>query len=247
MPPPFAHHVDDNMYADVAEHLMRTISASVISLYEVLGYPSEVAPSTLQFKKFNTEFTHKRKAIGRIVDTRKLEVTLVPEKRDQVINLLAEWLTKHDFTLQEISSLHGSLGSLTIDIRWARPLFFGLQNAIRRHLTTQFHVMQRWYKTSERASSIAQQLPESLMQRLEPLIARDKAQLLWMSRRRFQVTTEIRKTIETVFQVLQNKTYHWAAPIAHLIPRDHHFVSVGDASNVGGGAYCEQLQFWFDI
>jgi hypothetical protein len=107
--------------------------------------------------------------------------------------------------------------------------------------------MQRWYKTSGRASSIAQQLPESLMQRLEPLIARDKAQLLWMSRRRFQVTTEIRQTLETVFQVLQDKTYHWAAPIAHLIPRDHHFVSVGDASNVGGGAYCEQLQFWFDI
>jgi hypothetical protein len=130
MPPPFAHHVDDNMYADVAKHLTRTISASVISLYEVLGYPSEVAPSTLQFKKFNMEFTHKRKAIGRIVDTRKLEVTLVPEKRDQVVNLLTEWLSKQDFTLQEISSLHGSLGSLTINIRWARPLFFGLQNAI---------------------------------------------------------------------------------------------------------------------
>jgi hypothetical protein len=96
MLPPFAHHVDDNMYADVAEHLTRTISASVISLYEVLGYPSKVAPSTLQFKKFNTEFTHKQKAIGRIVVTRKLEVTLVPEKRDQVVNLLTEWLTKQD-------------------------------------------------------------------------------------------------------------------------------------------------------
>jgi hypothetical protein len=47
MPPPYAHHVDDNMYADVAEHLTRTISASIVSLYEVLGYPSETAPSDI--------------------------------------------------------------------------------------------------------------------------------------------------------------------------------------------------------
>jgi hypothetical protein len=35
------------MYADVAEHLTRTISASIVSLYEVLGYPSETAPSDI--------------------------------------------------------------------------------------------------------------------------------------------------------------------------------------------------------
>jgi hypothetical protein len=107
-----------------------------------------------------------------------MEVQLVPDKRDQVTRLLTEWLAKQDFTLEEISSLHGSLGSLTIDIKWARPLFFGLQNAIRRHLTAQFHILQRWYKTSGRAALIAMELPETLSQRLEPLISRDKAHLL---------------------------------------------------------------------
>jgi hypothetical protein len=35
--------------------------------------------------------------------------------------------------------------------------------------------------------------------------------------------------------------------VAHWIPRDPTFVSVGDASQVAGGALTEEVKFWFDI
>jgi hypothetical protein len=35
--------------------------------------------------------------------------------------------------------------------------------------------------------------------------------------------------------------------IAHVVKRDPQFTSVGDACLTGGGAYCHELQMWFDI
>jgi hypothetical protein len=35
--------------------------------------------------------------------------------------------------------------------------------------------------------------------------------------------------------------------IGHVIPRDPQFTCTGDACLTGGGAYCHELQFWFDV
>jgi hypothetical protein len=42
--------------------------------------------------------------------------------------------------------------SLTRHIKWARPLFFALQNAIRLELMRRYHSLKRWYGTSKRIS-----------------------------------------------------------------------------------------------
>jgi hypothetical protein len=57
-----------------------------------------------------------------------------------------------DFNLRDISSLHGSLESLTRYIKWARPLFFALQNAIRLELMRRYHTLKRWYGNSSRTN-----------------------------------------------------------------------------------------------
>jgi hypothetical protein len=41
LPPTYDHHVDDLMSADIADLLPRTISASILSLYQVLGFPTK--------------------------------------------------------------------------------------------------------------------------------------------------------------------------------------------------------------
>jgi hypothetical protein len=247
LPPPYPHHVDDNMYADVAEHITRSIAASVLALFEVVGYPSTNAPSLFNHEKFDGKLTHQRKTVGRHIDTRRLEVSVVPDKKVTMLATVTEWLSKTEFTLREISSLHGSLESLTTDIRWARPLFFGLQNTIRRVLVARYHVLQRWYNDSQRVTKLQEQLPESLLHRCDALIARDKAMLLWSSRRKIPISRELRESLQTIQTILADPLVHWATPIAHLIPRDHHFESVGDASTLGGGAHCQQLQYWFDV
>lgn len=160
---------------------------------------------------------------------------------------MTSWLSKSDFNLREISSLHGSLESLTTDIRWARPLFFGLQSTIRRVLVARYHVLQRWYRDSQRDAKLREQLPESLLQRCDALIARDKAMLLWSSRQTIPISKELCENLQMIHAVLADPLVQWAAPIAHLIPRDHHFETIGDASTLGGGAHCQKLEYWLDV
>jgi hypothetical protein len=51
-PPCYHTHVDDNCYLDIAELLQHTVDCSAISLYILLGFPSEVAFSALSLDKF---------------------------------------------------------------------------------------------------------------------------------------------------------------------------------------------------
>ena len=39
----------------------------------------------------------------------------------------------------------------------------------------------------------------------------------------------------------------WEMSIAHTVPRNAQFTSIGDACGIGGGAFCHELQYWFDI
>jgi len=71
LPPPFVHHVDDKMYADVAEFMFRTIAAAVLAIYELLGYP--LLTSRLHsLEKFKGHYTHHHKELGYLIYSRTL-------------------------------------------------------------------------------------------------------------------------------------------------------------------------------
>jgi hypothetical protein len=247
LPPQFDHHVDDNLYADVAEHLLKVVSSSVLALYYILGFPSPDVPNPLSIDKLNTRYNHLRQELGTMVNTRRMEVATLDEKHDQIVALLELWIEMKTFNLREISSLHGSLESLTRYIKWARPLFYALQNAIRSELKQRYNKLRGWYERSNRAASFREALPWALLQRLDSLIASDKAQMLWSSSTVLSVTTDIRNSLHTILTSLKDPLQRWAQPIGFIILRKPHFISVGDASGDAGGAYSEFLRFWFDI
>ena len=247
LPPQFNHHVDDNLYADVREHVERTLASSVIALYEILGYPSEDVPDPVSQDKLNTLYNHLRTACGHGIDTRALSVDLLEYKREQIVALLLKWLRYATFTLKEASQLHGLLESITRYNKWGRAWFFGLQNAIRHELRKRYHQLLRWYGRSGRAQRIRQDLPAALLERLSQLIAKDMALLLWTSGAKMNMTPEIRLGLQALYEYLSARHRPWKTPIAFIIKRVPHFVSLGDASEDGGGAYCDSLEFWFDI
>ena len=39
----------------------------------------------------------------------------------------------------------------------------------------------------------------------------------------------------------------WEIPIRHLIPSDYECTVPGDACLTGGGAYCDEFQFWYYV
>lgn len=248
-PPPFPMHVDDNMYADVRAFLVLGVCASAAGLFDLLGWPNPVlVPTPLSMDKLETKYNHQRRMVGRIFDARSLSVGMLAYKRDNLISLLAEWMAKPSFTIQEIAQLLGALDNHTKYARWARCWYFTLQNLIRAALTQRFYVVKRLHRKFERsASHYSRALPPSLAARLSTLVSRDKAALLWSTHCTFTVTPPARQCITTLHHYVQSTPKPWETPLGMIIPRVPHFSSAGDASFVGCGGSCPGLGFWFDV
>jgi hypothetical protein len=84
------------------------------------------------------------------------------------------------------------------------------------------------------------------MHRLEPLIQREIAALLWRARQVIKVTTFVQRKLRYLHSYLLNRDNRWAISIGHLVARSNTFVATG-ASNLGGGAHCKDLFFWFSL
>jgi hypothetical protein len=129
--------VDDCLYyAEVKEFFPLTVAASILALYLLLGQPGPNHRDPVSWEKFEAKLTHRRKAKGFIVDTRRMEVSIPDYKRDQVVELLALWTHKECYTLLEAAELLCLLNNLSEICRWARPRYYALQSAIWSALRT---------------------------------------------------------------------------------------------------------------
>jgi hypothetical protein len=112
-----------------------------------------------------------------------------------------------------------------------------VQNTIRAALTTKLKKIQGYYTRMGIAKVKAKYgLPKNLERRLLPLIARDKALLLWHSKATFAIPAEVKQDLALIQGWLRDPTVKWKRSVAHWILRDPTFVSAGDASQVAGGA-----------
>ena len=246
--PPYRHHVDDNLYAEVAPFLKRTVCASALALYEILGFPDGRQVGALSMEKLDTMYRPERTAVGYHVNTRSMTVSLLQYKREQTAVVIDPWLTNSSFTLLEGAELCGKLESSSTCCRWIRPYFFSVQNTIRAALVQKWRKVQGYYtRMGVDKVKAKYHLPKNLEKRLQPLIARDKALLLWHSKAKFDTPQQVQKDLAQLSTWLRDPTVKWEKSIAHWIERDPTFVSAGDASHEAGGALSEHLRFWFDV
>jgi hypothetical protein len=166
-------HVDDTLCGDVKAFVLLGVSASVLALCLILGYPGPRNRDSVSWNKFDKFFTHLRKMIGCGVDARRVVLFMLDYKRLQLLGLLETWLSLTDFDLLECAEMLGHLGSATTTCRWARVLFFGLQNLLRIHLVAQYHKSKGYYDRSGGARRISQALPPSLAKRFDSIVARE--------------------------------------------------------------------------
>jgi hypothetical protein len=108
-------------------------------------------------------------------------------------------------------------------------------------------MLARRYNRTEKELSFKRQLPSALYARLDTMITRDKAQLLWSTRQRFSVDGPLIDAVAHLHSYVASTDGPWDVPLGMIIPRMPHFWSRGDASLLGGGAYCPGLRFWFDV
>ena len=107
--PTYDHHVDNNMYADITELIPRAASASVIALYEIVGYPSGKIPNPISWDKFESTHGHLRHVVGWEFNTRDLTFAIPTDKRLAIIELLSTWLHRTCCSLLQAAKLHGTL------------------------------------------------------------------------------------------------------------------------------------------
>ena len=245
--PTFDHHVDDNMYADIREFLPRAASVSVIALYEIVGYPDGKIPDPISWEKFESTHGHIRRVVGWEFNTRDLTFGLPADKRQAITELIATWLPRKTCTLLQAAELHGTLADASRAYRPGRVLFFGFQNALRRAIQRRYHQVKGFYNRSQKYKSLAAQLPKHLHTRIDNLIARDMAALLWRTKSAIGLTEPVIHELQQLYNILADTSRPWSISIGHVVPRDAQFTSIGDACGIGGGAFCHELRFWFDI
>ena len=248
MPPPYHMHVDDNLYADVGVYLERTVFSSVSGLFELLGPPDDPrVPTPLSGDKFEATYNHQRRLVGRLFDSRTMTVGILPYKLAQLRELFVSWETMRDFDLLEVSNLLGILENHTRYARWARCWYLSIQNAVRRALVQRYNIVKRMYQQEKRTRALSALLPPKLEGRIDTLISREKARLIWHTRQRFAINDEVRLALWHITRLANASENPWETHLGLIIPRVPHFWSRGDASHQGGGAYCPGLRFWFDI
>jgi hypothetical protein len=224
-----------------------TVASSVLALYLLLGEPSGNHRDPVSWEKFEAKVTHRRKAKGFMVDTRRMEVSIPMHKREQVIDLLATWLERATYTLLlDAAELLGTLNNLSEICRWARPRYFALQQDVRQTLRTPYVALANWrLRHAAQIDSWQRELPESLLHRLEPLMGRKVASLLWRTCQTIPVTQFVHRELRYLHTYLANHKNRWAISICHLVPRSP--PSQQRATPATKGAYCQDLLFWFSI
>ena len=185
--------------------------------------------------------------MGLNLNTRTLTYTLPDDKRQALVKLLATWKTKPNCTILEAATLHGTIADASRANRQGRTLFFGFQNALRRAIQHRFNQGRGYYNRQGKTKHYQAELLKHLHHRIDAMIARDMAALLWSKKTQIPVSQAVADELEHLHSLLANPEYKWEMQIGHVIPRDPQFTSFGDACLTGGGAFCHELQFWFDI
>jgi hypothetical protein len=248
LPPPFQHYIDDNPYADIRKYVPQMVSASILALYDVLGYPNpQQGPDAISRDKLFTTYNWTRVFLGFLFNSRRMSIGLTPERIEILVATLTGWLAKRNFTLLEAAQLLGTLQHATRVNRWVRPYFFALQNAIRHEIRKRYYQTMTIYKRKSMQKDLEKELPPAVHKRIEAIIAVKFARPIWNSKAKLLATNEINWGLRRVLSALTDKKHPWEILIGHFVQREPNFQSYGDACLYAGGAFCSDLKFWFDI
>jgi hypothetical protein len=173
--------------------------------------------------------------------------TIPEERRKQLIKLLSKWTNKRSFDLREAAQLHGLLESASKACRWAQSYFLCLQNSIRTALHQRYHQAKAFVGRKGRTAQLTAKQTKALQSQIAPLVAKEIAAMIWNSWSKIRTTPTICNTLGLLRDYLANPANPWEISIGHVIKREPTFVSFSDASNEAGGAFCADLQFWFNI
>jgi hypothetical protein len=236
LPPDFPAWVDDAFAANVLEYFILTVCSSVLALFLALGMPAPaLEPNPLSLEKLNLLSNHKRKYCGVNVDSRTMMVSMVPYKRALLLTKLQRWtVPPAQFTLKEFAQVTGLLVDHSKICRWGRLYVYNIFNQLRFLLLARYHLVIRKATRKGIVTAVRKAIPEAVGKRLDQLVARGIATILWHARGQYTVSTQTCSDFQFLFDYLAAPANPWHISIGHIIPREPFGESYGDALTEGG-------------
>ena len=243
-PPGYNPYVDDTLYCSIAPNLLRTVSASILSIYKILGTPNPLTLDALSRDKLTTLYTHQRRVLGKMVDSRRLMVSLPLDKRETIVNILGTWLAQPSFLILEGAQLVGILDNISTMSRWGRTQYFALLNTFRATVKARYQILRRRMVKTNNQRLLQARLPPNLAKRVHSIFACKMAAALWKDKTAIAIDPPIHQQLQALQTYLSDVKNPWEQSIAHYIDRDPTFTTTGDASLLGTGAFSPDLHAW---
>jgi hypothetical protein len=249
IPPSYVSHVDDHLYADVAEKLPLTIAASVESLTQVFGGNHPCQEPVLSDEKLHLVYQELRTLLGHEPDSRSMTVRISPRRKEKLINFMHEegWtpynVTRKTATIKEIAQLIGMIQSACEYFHWGLAQLLVLQELLRNAIATGFRRAKQNQRRQQKVADTRRRIPQEWSFRLKFLEERSVALFMWQSMSPISISAAVIRTICIIYDYLKNDL-PWEMPIGHIVPRDYAVVSWGDASHHAIGVYIPCLKAW---
>ena len=248
LPPTFTRHVDDSIYADIPRLFPRAVCSSVLGLYGVMGEPSKFAPDVLSREKFESTYSHRRRVLGKQVDTDRMVISMLEEKRRKILDLLKGMIAddRKLYTITDLAKLIGKLVDAGQYCKWGRAQIFCLENALRKIIYQRWCVLRRTGRVKEAdLTKRLRNLPSELRYRLKHLVATEQAKIIWNRRETFKLSSECKVEILALCKFLANRENKWERLIRHFVPRDPAITGACDASHLALGGHIDTIQVLF--
>ena len=244
LPPAYTAHVDDNIFAEVAQYLPRSVAASVVSVDDVFGGSHEYQEDVLSDEKLNLTYEERRILLGLFPNSRTMMVLVSPRRREKTIKYIEYegWTTtKLKATIRDIARILGLLQSICDIFIWGQAQLLILQQLLAEAIRKGYKAANRCKRLGQLYQNEASQVPDGLRFRLKYLEETMKVRFLWQCQALIHIPSSVRAAIGVIYNYLKSGK-PWQSPIGHLIPRDPAGESKGDASHCAIGVVNEKLK-----
>ena len=120
-PSTYVGHVDDHLYAEVAEFLRRAIACSFVAADDAFGGSHKFQEDLISTRKLNMLYKEIRILLGYLPNTRTMMVEISPRCREKIIKFILEegWLLPgKQATIRDIARILGLLQSICDIFLW---------------------------------------------------------------------------------------------------------------------------------
>ena len=245
--PPFSMQVDDCMYADTKEFILKTAGISIVSLEDIAGkiHPNMKGPFSVE--KWNRIYSEYRLLVGHEINSRRMVVIISAIRKKKILLFLFEenWITAgHKKTIRQICSVLGILNSAAEYFPWARAQLFVLENLLRELIRARFIQAKRSPTLRKQIEEKQNRLPPALFHRMKSIEAIDEAAYVYSNHMKVIILKTVTSRICILFKYLtQNEP--WECPIGHIVPRIPTWTSYGDACEQCIGLFIESEKVFY--